>query len=100
MEKYGVPWGFQSESVKEKIETTLLDKYGVRSLFQLPEVREKAMNAISENIDEVNLKKATTSLANYGETSWTKTDWGRAKMQKIASSDAMIKRKSLTMHKK
>lgn len=57
MEKYGVPWGFQSESVKEKIETTLLDKYGVRSLFQLPEVREKAMNAISENIDEVNLKK-------------------------------------------
>lgn len=99
MEKYGVPWGFQSESVKEKIETTLLDKYGVRSLFQLPEVREKAMNAISENIDEVNLKKATTSLANYGETSWTKTDWGRAKMQKIASSDTMIKRKSLTMHK-
>ena len=90
MEKYGVPWGVQSESIKEKIETTFLDKYGVRSSLQLPEVREKAMNAISENIDEVNRKKATTSLANYGETSWTKTDWGRAKIQKIASSDEMV----------
>lgn len=97
MEKYGVPWGFQSESIKEKIETTLLGKYGVRSLFQLPEVREKAMNAISENIDEVNKKKIATSLANYGETSWAKTDWGRKFLKDMGKDSKTIEKKTLSM---
>ena len=97
MEKYGVLWGFQSETVKEKIENTFLSEYGVRCLFQLPEVREKAMTAINENLDEVNRKKEATSLANYGETSWTKTDWGRMTLRKLGEDSKTIEKKTKTM---
>lgn len=97
MEKYGVPWGFQSETVKEKIENTFLREYGVRCLFQLPEVREKAMTAINENLDEVNRKKEATSLARYGETSWTKTDWGRKALSDMGKDSKMIEKKTISM---
>ena len=97
MENYGVPWGFQSESVKEKIENTFLGKYGVRCSLQLPEVREKAMTAINENRDEVDRKKKATSLAKYGETSWTKTDWGRKALSDMGKNSKMIEKKTISM---
>lgn len=97
--KYGTSWGFQSDIVKNKITETFLDRYGVSSPFQLPDVRDKATSAIRENREEINLKIAATSLAKYGETSWTKTEIGRKRISEMAKNPNTIRKKTETMHR-
>lgn len=61
---YGVDFPSQSKEVQELIKQTTLDRFGVESIFQLPEVRDKTLESIWT--DEVREKRKQTCLDVYG----------------------------------
>lgn len=44
-----------------------------------------------------NRKREATSLARYGETSWTKTDWGRKALSDMGKDSKMIEKKTISL---
>lgn len=70
--KYGVENAAQSNEVQEKIKQTSLERYGVERPTQSKEVQEKVKQ---------------TNLEKYSETSWTKTEEGRAFLRNFVNSN-------------
>ena len=70
--KYGVENAAQSNEVQEKIKQTSLERYGAERPTQSKEVQEKVKQ---------------TNLEKYNETSWTKTEEGRAFLRNFVNSN-------------
>lgn len=68
--KYGRDWGLQSLEVREKIEKTMMDKYGVVHPLQKEEFLNKAMSTRCENMtnptSKPQLKLSCILLQMYG----------------------------------
>ena len=118
-EKYGVDNVSQLDYVKRrKIETTM-KHYGIINPYCLSkcinksrETRKLYKDKLINNIKKTNLEKhgveniaqnqsikeraKHTNLQKYGQTSWTKTDEGKAKLSKIVSSKEVQQKTYLT----
>ena len=63
LNKYGVCHSSQSVIIKNKVIDTMLDKYGVKSQFNILHVREKSKNYDKNHANE---KKKITCIQKYG----------------------------------
>jgi len=80
MEKYGVKRILQREDFKDKVKKTNMEKYGYEYGLQVPSIREKGKE---------------TFIKNYGKDHWMKSDEGKQKISKILSDKFLPSRKEL-----
>jgi hypothetical protein len=69
--KYGVDNPSQVESIQEKRNITMMERFGVKSNFILPKTHKKAIEA--SITEESKLKRSKTNLERYGVDNYTKT---------------------------
>jgi hypothetical protein len=92
IEKYGVDNTFKLDSVKEKINATILKKYGVESYTQTDEYKEKSKKTSLDKwgvehyskTDECKKRVKNTSLDRWGVESYTQTDEYKEKSKKTS----------------
>jgi|LakMenEpi03Aug12_release.lakeMendotaPanAssembly.Ray.scaffolds.fasta_scaffold156046_2 hypothetical protein len=57
VEKYGVKYTTQSKELYEKMKNNNMDKYGVEFVSQVPEIRQKAQNTMLEKYGDIHALK-------------------------------------------
>ena len=59
---------------KNKTQSTNLSKYGVTNVFQIPNIREKAIKSSKENSNEIHKKMKQTCLKRYGDENYNNSE--------------------------
>lgn len=74
LEKYGVDYPSMCDGVKDKIYKTNYNKYGVKTVLQLVDTRDKLKVFYNEHKDIIDKKRKNTCLEKYGVDSPAKNE--------------------------
>jgi len=83
--KYGCANPMDRDDVKDKLKSTILEKYGYEYLSQSPEIKKKIsktwQNKSKEEIKIINDKIIKTNIERYGHMYYLQTDEGKEKLK-------------------